>query len=301
MPFTYANRWWKIRQYRIAPYLFVSPFLVIFAIFMVYPISFGLFLSLHEWSGIGEMRYIGIKNYINLFQDSDFRLAFSNTLWYIGASLFINLVIALVMATLLNSALVKFKKFFRTVYFMPIVTSVVAAAIVFTLFYDRDYGLFNAPLIFLHHQPLDWLGSTSLSKFAVIGLIAWRWTGFNMVYFLAGLQSVPKSLYEAASIDGATSFQCFTKITIPLLKPIILFVMVITLVGSIQIFDEPYVLTGGGPSDSSMSLVIYLFRTGTEYLNLGYAAAISFVIFGMTFALSWLQLNLTGTFKKEGH
>ena len=291
--------WWEKKQYRIAPYLFISPFYILFAIFMVYPICFGIYLSLHEWSGIGEMAYVGLENYLNLFKDGDFYLAFSNTLWYMGASLIVNLVFSLILAVLLNSALVKCKKLFRTIYFIPIVTSVVAAAIVFTLFYDRDYGLFNLLFVAMGGKPLDWLGDTYLSKFAVIGLIAWRWVGFNMVYFLAGLQSIPKSLYEAALVDGANSLQCFLKITIPLLRPVILFVMVTTLIGSIQIFDEPYVLTGGGPADSSMSVVIYLFRTGMEYLNLGYAAAIGFVLFGMTFVLSWIQLNLMGAFERK--
>jgi len=290
---------WQNKQHRIAPYLFISPFYILFAVFMVYPICFGLYLSLHEWSGIGEMTYVGLGNYVNLLKDPDFHLAFSNTLWYMGASLVINLVFSLLLAVLLNSALIKAKKLFRTIYFVPIVTSVVAAAIVFTLFYDRDYGLFNVLFMALGRKPLDWLGSTSLSKLAVIGLIAWRWTGFNMVYFLAGLQSIPRSLYEAAVVDGASPLQSFLKITLPLLKPVILFVVVITLIGSIQIFDEPYILTGGGPADSSMSLVIYLFRTGMEYLNLGYAAAIGFIIFGMTFILSWIQINLMGGFEGE--
>jgi len=290
------GRWWSRNQQRVIPYLFILPFYILFAIFMVYPICFGLYLSLHEWSGIGDMLFVGSGNYLNLFRDQDFRLALLNTFWYMGASLVINLVFSLLLATMLNSTLVRGRKILRTIYFIPIVTSIVAAAIVFTLFYDRDYGLFNLPLILSGRAPLDWLGDVSLSKLAVIGLIAWRWTGFNMVYFLAGLQSIPPLLYEAALIDGANALQRFFRITLPLLKPIILFVTVITLTGSIQVFEEPYVLTGGGPADSSMSVVMYLFRTGMEYLRLGYAAAIGFFLFGTVFIFSWIQMNLMGIF-----
>lgn len=293
---TFPNSWWKKYELKMAPYLFISPFYILFAIFMVYPICFGLYLSLHEWSGVGDMVPIGFGNYLNLLKDRDFHQALYNTLWYIGASLVINLVFSLLLATVLNAAFVRGRKVFRTMYFLPIVTSVVAAAIVFTLFYDRDYGLFNLCRTALGKAPLDWLGNPSLSKFAVIGLIAWRWTGFNMIYFLAGLQSIPQPLYEAALVDGAGPLQCFTKITLPLLKPIMLFVAVITLMGSIQIFEEPYILTGGGPADSSMSIVIYLFRTGMEYLNLGYAATIGFFLFGVTFVLSWMQVSFMGAF-----
>lgn len=289
--------WWKKNRSKIAPYLFISPFYILFALFMVYPICFGLYLSLQEWSGIGDMEPVGFGNYLNLLKDKDFYLALSNTLWYMGASLVINLVLSLFLAVMLNASFIRGKKFFRTIYFLPIVTSVVAAAIVFTLLYDRDYGLWNFLWVVLGKSPLDWLGDPSLSKFAVIGLIAWRWVGFNMVYFLAGLQSIPHSLYEAAVVDGAGPAQCFLRITLPLLKPVILFVTVITLMGSMQIFEEPYVLTGGGPADSSMSVVMYLFRNGMEYLNLGYAAAIGFFLFGITFVLSWMQVNFMGTFE----
>lgn len=289
--------WWKKNQSKVVPYLFISPFYILFAVFMVYPICFGLYLSLHDWSGIGDMVPVGFGNYLNLLKDRDFYLAFSNTLWYMGASLVINLVFSLLLAVMLNAGFVKGKKLFRTLYFLPIVTSVVAAAIVFTLLYDRDYGFWNFLWVAFGGSPLDWLGDPSLSKLAVIGLIAWRWMGFNMVYFLAGLQSIPRSLYEAAVVDGAGPAQCFLRITLPLLKPVILFVTVITLMGSIQIFEEPYVLTSGGPADSSMSVVMYLFRNGMEYLNLGYAAAIGFFLFGVTFVLSWMQVNLMGAFE----
>lgn len=290
--------WWERKQQHLAPYIFISPFYILFTIFMIYPVIFGFFLSFHQWSGIGGMKYVGLGQYVRLFADDVFRLSFLNTVWYMVASLFINLVLSLMLAIILNSQLTRFKSGFRTIYFIPIVTSTVAAAIMFTLLYDRDYGLLNAPLIAFGREPLDWLGNTDLSKLAVIGLITWRWAGFNMIYFLAGLQAIPKELYEAAEVDGANRWQNFLHITIPMLRPIILLVTILTLIGSSQLFDEPYILTGGGPADSSLSLAQFLYRSGMEYLNLGYAAAIGFFLFGMVFFLSWTQMRLLGISRK---
>lgn len=244
------------------------------------------------------MKYVGIAQYLRLFADETFLLSLFNTIWYMLASLICNLVLALLLAVVLNSQLVRFKSGFRAIYFLPIVTSTVAAAIMFTLIYDKDYGLLNVPLLLLEKKPLNWLGSTDLSKIAVIGVIVWRWVGFNMIYFLAGLQTIPQELYEVAEIDGATRVKKFFYITLPLLKPIILLVSVLTLIGSSQLFEEPYILTQGGPADSSLSIAQYLYRSGMEYLNLGYAAAIGFFLFGMIFFLSWFQIKTQGTFKE---
>jgi len=290
------TNWWNRRQQRVAPYIFILPFYILFMTFMIYPIGFGLFLSFHQWSGIGPMEYVGVGQYFRLFTDETFLLSFFNTIWYMIASLVCNLTFSLILAVILNSQLVKFKGGFRAIYFLPIVTSTVAAAIMFTLLYDKDYGLLNVPLIALGKAPIDWLGSTDLSKLAVIGVIIWRWMGFNMVYFLAGLQTIPQELYEVAEIDGANRTKKFFYITVPLLRPIILLVSVLTLIGSSQIFEEPYILTTGGPADSSLSIAQYLYRVGMEYLNLGYAAAIGFFLFGMVFFFSWLQIKAQRSF-----
>jgi len=291
--------WWTRNQRKIVPYIFISPFYVLFITFMLGPAIFAFFLSFNEWNGIDAMKLVGLGNYGELFQDATFQQTVMNTLWYSSASLFLVCPLALVLAAILNSPFVKYKSLFRALYFMPIITSVVVIAIMFILLYNRDYGLINATLRRFGIQPLDWLGSTDLSKIAVIGLITWRWMGHHAVFFLAGLQSIPRELYDAAMVDGATRGQSFLRITIPMLRPVILFVGVITLIGSVQIFEEPYILTAGGPADSSLSIANYLYRVGIHYLRLGYGATVGFVLFGAILFFSILQMRLLGIFREE--
>jgi ABC-type sugar transport system permease subunit len=293
------SSWWARSQRKIAPYLFISPFYILFAAFLLGPVAFAFILSFNSWNVVEAMRWAGLGNYLELFKDETFWEVAINTVWYSAASLFLVCPLALLLALILNSELVRLKGFFRTVYFMPIITSVVVIAIMFILLYNRDYGLINAALRGIGIEPLNWLGSTDLSKVSVIGLIVWRWTGHHMIYFLAGLQSIPRDLYEAAWVDGANRWQSFVHITLPMLRPVILFVAVITLIGSAQIFEEPYILTGGGPVNSSRSLAMYLYRVGIEYLRLGYAATLGFAAFFVIFFLSRVQMRLLGIFREE--
>lgn len=292
-----ASEWWSRNQKKIVPYICISPFYLLFLVFFVVPIFFSFYLSFASWSGVGHISFVGLSNYINAFKDQTFILSVRNTLWYIVASILFVLPLALFLAVILNTKVLKFKSFFRSLYFMPILTSSIAVGIVFRLLYDRDFGLLNVPLISLGKEPLDWLGSTEFSKFAVIGLIAWRWTGYHMVYFLAGLQSIPKELYESALVDGASSIQSFRYITIPMLRPVITFELVTTLIGASQIFEEPYILTNGGPADSSLSIIGYLYRVGFEWLRFGYASSIGVILFVFIFTFSLLQVKYLGAFR----
>ena len=230
-----------------------------------------------------------------------FAQAATNTAIYAIASLFIVIPLALVLAVLLNAKSLRFSNLWRAMYFTPVVTSTVAITLVFQILYNKDSGLLNAPLIVLGLEPINWLGDRSWIKVAIIILITWRSTGLLTIYFLAGLQSIPEELYEAASIDGASTVRRFFYITVPMLRPIILFVSILVLLSSIQIFDEIHILTGGsgGPANSSMSLVQYLYLRGFTRLRLGFASAVGTVLFATVFILSLIQLRWFGVFRAE--
>ena len=287
------------QQHKLAPYAFISPFYVLFAFFFLAPSLIALVLSLFRWDGINDPRFVLARNYGRLLSDKVFAQAATNTAIYAVASLLIVLPLALVLAVLLNAKSLRFSNVWRAMYFTPVVTSTVAITLVFQILYNRDTGLLNAPLIYLGLEPIYWLGDRSWAKVAIIILIAWRSTGLLTIYFLAGLQSIPEELYEAASIDGASMLQKFFRITIPMLRPIILFVSIIVLLSSIQIFDEPQILTQGGPANSTMSVVQYLYERGYTRLRLGFASAVGTVLFATVFILSLLQLQWYGVFRKE--
>lgn len=287
------------QQHKLAPYAFISPFYVLFAFFFLAPSLIALVLSLFRWDGINDPRFVLARNYGRLVSDKVFAQAATNTAIYAIASLLIVLPLALVLAVLLNAKSLRFSNVWRAMYFTPVVTSTVAITLVFQILYNQDTGLLNAPLIYLGLEPIYWLGDRSWAKVAIIILIAWRSTGLLTIYFLAGLQSIPEELYEAASIDGASMLQKFFRITIPMLRPIILFVSIIVLLSSIQIFDEPQILTQGGPANSTMSVVQYLYERGYTRLRLGFASAVGTVLFATVFILSLLQLQWYGVFRKE--
>ncbi len=288
-----------LHQHKLAPYAFISPFYVLFGFFFMAPSLIALVLSLFRWDGINDPRFVLTRNYGRLVSDKVFAQAATNTAIYAIASLLIVIPIALVLAVLLNSKSLRFSNVWRAMYFTPVVTSTVAITLVFQILYNRDTGFLNAPLIYLGLEPIYWLGDRSWAKVAIIILIAWRSTGLLTIYFLAGLQSIPEELYEAASIDGASALRRLFSITIPMLRPIILFVSIIVLLSSIQIFDEPQILTGGGPANATMSVVQYLYERGFTRLRLGFASAVGTVLFATVFILSLLQLQWYGVFRKE--
>jgi multiple sugar transport system permease protein len=289
-----------LRQTNLAPYFFISPFFILFVIFFLFPTVFALVLGFFRWRALGTPEWFGLANYERLLRDRIFWQAVQNTIFYSGFSLFIIVPLALVEAMALNAKALRFKTLWRILYFAPIVTSTVAVAIVFRILYNRDFGVINNILISLGATPIDWLGDQMWVKWAVMGVVVWRWTGLLAVYFLAGLQSIPEELHEAAAIDGANAFQRFLNVTLPSLRPVILFVSVIVLIGSMQIFDDPQVLFGGsGPANSAQSIVQYLYTRGINELLFGYASAVGLFLFVVIFVLSLVQFRIFRGFEGD--
>ncbi len=283
----------RLRQDRYAPYFFISPFFILFTIFFLLPSLFAIGISFYKWKALGVPEFFGTRNFERLLKgDPIFWQAVKNTLFYAGSSLFIVAPLALLEALALNSKRLKFRTFWRAIYFAPIVTSTAAIAIVFRMLYNREFGFLNEFIMALGGMPVDWLGNRGIVKFSVMGVVLWRWTGLLAIYFLAGLQSIPDELYEAAAIDGATQRQRFFHITLPSLRPVMLFVAVIVSIGSIQIFDDPQILTQGGPANASLSVVQYLYTRGISDLLYGYASAVGVFLFVVIFILSMVQLRL---------
>ena len=287
------------RTQRAMPYLFVSPFYIIFVIFFLFPAASALILGFYRWNGIGDAKYVGTKNFDRLFNDRVFMQAAENTATYALASLFVIMPLALILAVLLNAKALRFKSVWRAMYFSPVVTSTVAVSFVFSLLYNSKNGMLNVPLIELGFEPINWLGDRDIVRLALIMLVGWRSLGLLAIYFLAGLQSIDDTLYEAAAIDGANPLQSFFYITVPMLRPIILFVSVLVTISSLQIFDEPQILTEGGPANSSMSVVQYLYLRGFTRLRLGYASAVGTILFAAIFVLSIFQLMRFGMFQGD--
>ena len=281
--------WWSRSQRKVLPYVFISPFYILFIVFSVGPLVYALYLSLHRWPGTGAMRHVGLGNYTYLAGDPVFLKSLWNTVYYaIGAFLFI-LPLALLLALLINSTLIRLKSLFRIGYFLPILTSTVAATLLFLMIFNNQYGLINQVLALLGVPAFKWLDE-ELVKISVLAVAAWRYTGINVLYFLTGLQSIPPDLYEAAQVDGAGTWAQFRYVTIPQLRPIALFVGVVTMIGSFQLFAEPLILANGGPNDASLTLANYLYRMGFTNAKLGYGASIGWVLALIIFGLSFIQL-----------
>jgi len=291
------------RPEKVAPYFFISPFFILFAIFFLLPTLAALILGFFRWSSLGTPEFFGLRNYERLFADPIFWKAVKNTIFYSSVSLFVIVPLALLEALALNSPRLRFRTFWRAIYFAPIVTSAVAISLVFRHLYNAQYGLINQILLTLGGMPIDWLGDGSYVKIAVMGVVLWRWTGLIAIYFLAGLQSIPEELHEAAAIDGANGLQRFFHITVPLLRPVTLFVSIIVLIGSLQIFDDPQVLFGtanpGGPANAGLSIVQYLYGRGIGQLLYGYASAVGLFLFIIIFSLSLFQFRVFRGFESE--
>lgn len=291
------------RQNRYAPYFFISPFYILFTLFFLFPSLFALVLGFLKWNSMGTPEWFGLRNYERLFGDEIFWQSVVNTAFYCVASLVVVLPLALLEAMALNSKQLRFRTLWRAIYFAPIVTSAVAIGLVFRMLYNREYGLLNQFIVVLGGMPVDWLGNQGVLKIAVMGVVVWRWTGLLAVYFLAGLQSIPEELYEAAAIDGASNLQRFRHVTLPSLRPVILFVSVIVLIGSLQIFDDPQILFGsgtpGGPANAGLSIVQYLYGRGIGQLLYGYASAVGLFLFVIIFVLSLVQFRVFRGFESD--
>ena len=276
-------------------WMFISVTIVTFLVFILYPVINSFFLSFHSVKGIVQ-KFNGFNNYKRMFQDVLFYKALGNTFIYLIIQVPIMLTLGMFLATLLNSKKLRFKTFFRTAIFLPCVTSLVAYSVLFKMIFAPN-GIINHLLTSLKiiGAPIEWLSDPTLAKVVIILALLWRWTGYNMIFYLAALQNVPAETYEAAEIDGASSFQRFFHITIPQLKPIILFTTIMSTIGTLQIFDEPMNLTRGGPGNATLSISQYIYNQSFVYApNFGYAATLSYVVVFIVAILAIIQIKMAG-------
>lgn len=288
---------------RLAPYLFISPFFVGYAIFFVYPTLWALYLSFFKKDGIGSTpTFVGLKNYVSLLSDDLFLKALVNTSYYAAGSLLIIVPAALGLALALVAPRLPWREFFRFFFFSPNITAGVVVAIIFRLVFESDYGLLNNYILApLGVEPVRWLREPAAIMPAIILMGLWRYTGINALYFMAGLQNIPAEIKEAATIDGAGRWQVFRFITLPLLRPVLIFVLTFAIIGSYNLFGEPAVLIGaeGGPRNAGLFMTMYLYVTGFRFLKLGYAAAIGYALALIILLLTLLQLRVMGVFRED--
>ena len=281
---------------KTAPYYFLAPAVIVFAVFMIYPIIHSFVLSFQSFEG-GKYEFIGLRNYIRLFKDPIFWSSIGNTLIYLAIQVPVMIFLSLLLAVLIEQRYLRGRAFFRMSIFLPTITALVAYSIIFKLLFNTDYGFVNFLLSLLGIEKVDWLNTTWGARLTIILGITWRWTGYNMVIMIAGLNAIPEDLYESAELDGATSFDKFRYITVPMMKSIILFVSITSTIGTLHLFDESLILTNGGPDNATISIGHYLYNSGFRYFKFGYAAAISYVLVFIIALLSFIQFKVT---KEEG-
>jgi multiple sugar transport system permease protein len=239
---------------------------------------------------LSVVRFMGFHNYVRILETPLFWTALKNTFYFVLVGGPLSVAASLGAALMVNSKLARFKSFFRTVYFLPVVTSLVAVAVVWRYLYHPAHGLLNLFLSWFGVAPIDWLGNPAIAMPAIIILAVWKNFGYNMLIFIAGLQNIPDDLYEAARIDGAGAWRQFVDITIPMLAPTTVFVVMITIIGYFQLFAEPYVMTEGGPMNATTSIVLMMYEQGFRWWNMGFAAAIAFVLFVVILFFSLVQM-----------
>ncbi len=285
----------KGKKININGWFFVSIASILITIFAIYPIIQALILSTESGKGT-VTQFVGLGNYKRLFLDPMFRTALKNTMIFLIIQVPIMIILALIISKILNSSKLKFKGLFRTAIFLPCVTSLVAYSVLFKSMFSID-GLVNKFLMNINiiDAPIAWLLDPFWAKVTIIIAITWRWTGYNMIFYLAGLQNIDESIYEAARIDGASPIKEFLKITIPMLKPIILLTTITSTIGTLQLFDEVVNITGGGPGIETMTISHYIYNLSFNYTpNFGYAAAVSFAIVFIVAILSFIQFKVAG-------
>jgi multiple sugar transport system permease protein len=276
---------------------FAGPALAAIGVFFVLPVAAALVLSLTDFdlyavADLGALRFVGLANYVRLLGDPSFWNALGNTLYFAAVGGTLSVAASLGGALLLEAPLARARGVFRTIYFLPVVTTLVAVAIVWRFLYHPRIGLLNRALEAVGLPGADWLGDPAWAMPAIIALTVWKNFGWNLVIFAAGLQAIPARLYEAARLDGASGWQQLRHVTLPLLLPTTSFVVLMTAIGSLQLFAEPYVMTQGGPGDATRSLVLLMYEQGFRWWRLGLSAAIAVVLFLLTLGGTLIQLRL---------
>ncbi len=273
------------------PYLFIAVPMISFIVFLLIPMVVSFWWSLNDYSGIQPPTFIGLRNYIELFTgDKYFIQALQNTTVFVLLGMGIGPTLGLLTAIMLNQN-VRFQSLFRTAYYLPVMTSLVVVSTIWVMLYNQN-GLFNTVLTYLGYEPIGWLSNPRVALVSVVLASIWQGFGFETVIFLAALQSIPQELYEAAMIDGANAFQKFRYITLPSLRYVIAFVYIYGIIGSYQVFDQVFVMTGGGPVHSTSTVVYYLFGKFQD-LRLGYASAIAYILFAILVIFSYIELRLS--------
>lgn len=274
-----------------AAFVFLSPSLVIFTTFILFPVFFSFYLSFQKWNMFSSAStFVGFDNYVRLFSDPEFWSVLKNTLIYTVFTVPLNMVVALFIANILTKKVIG-KKFLRTLFFAPVIISPVAAAVIWRWLYDPNYGIINYVIGMFGINSISWLNDPDAAMAALIIMGVWKTFGINMVLFSAGLQAIPEHYYEAAEIDGAGKISKFWKITLPLLTPTTFFILVISMISSLQVFDIVYVLTSGGPLGSTKVLVFYVYEHAFKFFEMGYASAISWILFAILFVFTMIQVR----------
>jgi len=276
------------RKLTLMGYLMSAPYIVYFLIFSAFPIFFSFFLIFHRWNIVGPMKWVGLANFNMMFSDPLFWTSIYNTIIFLLIHIPLQVAVALVLAEVLNQK-IKARAFFRAAFFMPVVVSGVVVTILWKQLYSTDTGLLNNLLMVIGFGKVEWLTSTAMAMPSIAIMATWKNVGLYMILFLAGLQSVPAYMYEAADMDGATTLQKFRYITIPAINPVIVMVLILSTIGGFSLFIEPYVMTGGGPLNSTLSTVLYIYRQGFSFYKMGYAATLGFMLAAIIFIVVLIQ------------
>ncbi|WP_303753640.1 carbohydrate ABC transporter permease [Enterococcus sp. S86.2] len=272
-------------------YIFVLPLLIGFSVFMVYPLVSSLILSFTDSNGINLPNFVGLKNYVELLKDDRFKQSLFHTLIYVVGTVPVGVFLSLLLANVLNNK-IKGKTFFRTAFMIPYITSMVAIATVWKWLFNTEYGVINNVLEFLNLYQPPWLTKEGWAMFSLIIVGIWKGLGYNMILYLAGLQNISESIYEAAEIDGANAIQKFFRIKIPLLRNTTIFVTIMSTIGSFQVFDLVYVMTNGGPANSTSVIVYYIYQNSFIFFKQGYASAAAYILFIIILIITAIQFGL---------
>jgi ABC-type sugar transport system permease subunit len=283
------------RRQNWTPYLWVLPAVLLYAIFKLAPMVAGLYLALLQWDGIEPAKFVGLRNFQRMLEDEAILLALGNNVQYALGTVVGKIVLSLFLALLLNQSL-RGRSFYRTALFLPVVMSFVVVGILWAWLYNAQFGLVNSFMqrLGLDALILDWLGDPKVALWSLVAVDVWKWYGFHMVIFLAGLQTIPVELYEAARIDGANRWRQFLHITLPLLQPVMLVNVTLSLMGGFGVFDIPYVMTEGGPANSTLVMALHIYIQGFKFYKFGYAAALSYVLLTLVTILAAIQMRLMG-------
>ncbi|MEM2001260.1 MAG: sugar ABC transporter permease [Candidatus Methanomethylicaceae archaeon] len=276
-------------------YLFILPTFIGFIVFVIGPMFASMFISLYRWDILSSPQFLGLGNYFRLLRDMRLLICYSNTFRFVIFAVSLNIVSALFIAVAINARMNNILRgFYRSALFLPVMISAAAVSVVWFFLLDTDFGVVNYYLMRLGLKKVPWLTSSQYSLWSVILVDVWKTLGFNVVLFSAGLQNIPRHLYEAALIDGANRWHSFRYITLPMLSPTLFFAIVWALIGAFQVFDYPFIMTQGGPGDSSRTIVLYLYEHGFRFFSMGYASTIALSLFGIILLLTILQLRFSG-------